>query len=437
MNAFMKKTVLFLLVSFLCAACKKETNIVISPSSNIDAVEFKIDQVINDSTITLKWSKLSGAVVQKYIIQRRAYYQKNGQIGNFVERIDSSSNMNRTSFTETKMPLSNDILYELWISTDTTQFNQGLMYKAGVYYQRPHSLLYGIPTDVLINRQQKKLYVTEQNEISVVDYETGKLLTSRSFPISIGYCALGDFNGSAELYVPVNDGWLEILDATTLQVKEKIYVAGFGIGSVAAVNQKLYVSSSDRAYSGYANCIKIYDRATKILIGRTGYWDQTRLVPLEGTSVEMIDVTINLGPVGLFYYQFTPEGVLLSKKEDTYHGDYLMDPGIVRSFPDGSKVITSRSGTIFNKSLLFDRYVNQNGNYSDFAFNNDGSLIYAAHANQKKIDVVTYPATTTTNSYTTALYPYKIFRDGNRIISVSRTFINQQMTYLFVEKINL
>ena len=127
----------------------------------------------------------------------------------------------------------------------------------------------------------------------------------------------------------------------------------------------------------------------------------------------------------------------LCKNQDSYHCEYSTDPNIVRSFPDGSKFITSSSGTIFNKSLVFDRYIKQYGGYSDFAFNSDGSIIYAAYASQKKIDVVTYPATTITSSYTTSFYPYKIFRDGNRLICVSKTTVNQQTTYLLIEKIDL
>jgi hypothetical protein len=173
------------------------------------------------------------------------------------------------------------------------------------------------------------------------------------------------------------------------------------------------------------------------VIGRTGYWDRTRLLQLEGSSVEMIDLTINLIPVDLAYYQFSPTGLLLAKMQDSYHGDYSMDANIVRSFPDGSKFITSSSGTIFNKSLIFDRYVKQFGNYSDFAFNNDGSTIYAAYRFQKQIDVITYPALATTSSYSTTFFPYKIFRDGNVMICVSKTYTNQQMTYLLIEKINL
>jgi hypothetical protein len=155
---------------------------------------------------------------------------------------------------------------------------------------------------------------------------------------------------------------------------------------------------------------------------------------LEGSTDELIDLSINIWPIDLCYYQFNSTGLPLYKKQDTYHGDYSMDPNIVRSFPDGSKFITSSSGTIFNKSLVFDRYIKQYGAYSDFAFNNDGSVIYAAYATEKKIDVITYPATTTIGSYSTAFYPYKMFRDGDTLICVSKTNVSD---YLVIEKINL
>ena len=429
----MRKTCLYFVICLVYLSCKKEVVTIVNPSSSTAAIQLIIDQVINDSVIVLKWSKFTGSNFQKYRLVRNATYLKNGQFGAFAEPVDSSNDVNHVSFTENNMPLARDIYYDLYIGKD----NGGFQHVAQVYYQRPNTLVYGIPMDVLINKQTQRLYITEANEITLVDYTNGRPVMAKEFPVSIGFCSLGDFNGSKELYVPVNDGWVQILDATTLQLKDKIYVAGYSIGSVVAVNGKLYVSSSDKTQGGYNNCIKVYDRATKNLIGRTGYWDRTRLLQLEGTSVEMIDLTINLIPVDLAYFQFSAAGVPLAKMQDSYHGDYLLDANIVRSFPDGSKFITSSSGTIFNKSLVFDRYVKQFGNFSDFAFNNDGSVIYAAYGLQKKIDVITYPALTNTNNYTTTFFPYKIFRDGNVMICVSKTYTNQQMTYLLIEKINL
>lgn len=431
------RTSLCFVICIIFLSCKKEEVIVINPATTVTSIQLKIDQVINDSTITLKWTKFTGSNFQKYRLVRNATYLKNGQFGIFSEPIDSSKDVDHVSFTENNMPLASEIYYDLYVSKDTTQFNGGFQHVAQVYYHRPNSLVFCIPTDVLINKQTQRLYISEENKVTIVNYTNGRIISSKEFPAGIGFCSLGDFNGNTELYVPVNDGWLQILDAATLQLKDKIYVAGYSIGSVVAVNGKLYVSSSDMTAGGYNNCIKVYDRATKDVIGRTGYWPRTRLLQLEGTSVEMIDLTINLIPVDLAYFQFTPAGVPISKMQDPYHGDYIMDANIVRSFPDGSKFITSSSGTIFNKSLTFDRYVKQYGNYSDFTFNNDGSIIYAANALQKKIDVITYPALNNTSSYPISFYPYKIFRDGNVIITVNKTYTNQQMTYLLVEKINL
>jgi hypothetical protein len=434
----MRKASLFLAVSFFLLSCKKEKVevTVINPSPS--AIQIMIDQVINDSIVILKWTKYTGNNFQKYKLVRNAMYLKNGQFTNFRDSLYAGTDINYLSHTDNTMPLARDINYELYVSKDTTKYNQGFIQVASVYYERPNSLVSGIPKDVLINVQQQKLYVTQDYSITIVDYNSGRAIKTRQFPSGINYCSLGDFNNIKELYVPTEDGWVLILDATTLQEIDKIYVAGYGVGSVVAINGILFVSSSDRTQGGiYDNCVKTYDRATKSFIGRTGYWDRTRLTALEGTSVELIDLTINLIPVDLCYYQFSPAGVPITKKQDLYHGTYAMDAGIVRSFPDGSKFITSSSGTIFDKSLVFDRYVKQYGNFSDFAFNADGSQIYAAYGQQKKIDVITYPALNTVNSYTTSFYPYKIFRIGNTMICANRTHISQQFTYLLFEKINL
>jgi len=428
----MRRIVLYLATCFFLLSCKKQTEEIVVITPPATGMQIKIDQVINDSTVVLKWTKFSGDHFQKYRLVRNAAYFRGSSFASFNEPVDSSSDINHLNFTETAMPMARDIYYNLYVSTDTTQYNRGYRLVAQVNYRRPNSLLYAVPTDVLIDKQQQKLYVTEQDRITIMDYNN-RIIASKDFTVSIGFCSLGEFNGSKELYVPINDGWLQILDAATLQLKDRIYVGGYAIGSVVAANGKLYISSSDMSAGTYSNCIKVYDRATKDLIGRTGFWDRTRLLQLEGSNVEMIDLTINLAPIDLSYYQFSPDGVPLVKKQDIYHGDYKMDANIVRSFPDGSKFITSASGTVFTKSLEFDRYLKQFGSYSDFAFNADGSLIYAANASQNKIDLITYPGTTNTGSLNTAFSPYKIFRDGNSLICLSKA----TGTCLLVEKIKL
>lgn len=431
MQDFMKKTTLYLIICCALLSCRKEEVVVINPPAA--NVQITIDQVVNDSTLLLKWTPFSGDQFHKYLLTRVSTYMKDGRFGTYTEPIDSSTDRNHLSFKEEAMPYASDVYYYLYVKDATGRV---IKYMGAAFYRRPNTLVNGFVTDVIYNKQKQGVYITEQKKISVVDCNSGRMIISKLFPVNIGYCYLGEWNGSSELYVPTVDGWLQILDAVTLEYKDKIYVAGYAVTSVVAVKGKLFVGSSDMSV-GYSNCIKAYDRATKALTGRTGFWNNTRLVHLEQSDFEFIDITLNLIPTSTGYYQFDESGKVVVAKEDSYHGDFSVNAGIVRSFPDGQKFITSSSGTVFTKSLVFDRYIKQYGNYIDFAFNNDGSLIYAASGAEKKVDVITYPATTNVKKYETSLYPYKIFREGDVLFNVGRPVAGAQMNYLLVEKITL
>lgn len=426
----MKKSILFLLLPLVYLSCKKEK--VFEVVSDPPAMQLTVDQVINDSTIVLKWSRFTNGQFSKYRLLRMGYYLRNGVFGNHVEAVDSSMDQNQLNFTERNMPFANEVSYLINAYNDSGR----IAASAFVSYKRPNGLFYGLPADILFDKEHHSMYITEENRITIVDYTNNRPRLSKDFPSGIGYCSLGKYNGSDELYVPTYDGWLLILDAGSLQLKDRIYVAGYRIGSVVSVNDKLFVGSSDMTAGIYANCVKSYDRGNKNLLGRTGYWDATRLMHLTGTTIELVDLSINLAPVDLSWYQFGADGVPVSKQNDQYHGDYPMDAAVFRSFPDGSKFITSGAGTVFNKSLVFDRYLKQNGSYADFAFNDDASRIYSADRVQKKVDVIAFPSTTLVSSYPLQWYPYKIFRDNTTLIVVSKTY-NSQMSYLLIEKINL
>jgi hypothetical protein len=428
----MKKLSLYVFICAYLLACKKEEVVVINPATT--KVTLIIDQVINDSTIVLKWPACTDKHFKQYKITRSADYAKNGLFGSYTEAIDSSTDASHTSFTEHNMPYAKSLFYYLTVLKDTPQVNPAAESGYAVYI-RPNALFEGIATDAFLDIPQQRLYLTEQNKITVLNYASNRLLTSKQFAeVGIGFCSLGSYNGSTELYVPVNDGWVQILDAATLQLKDTIYVAGLSIGSVVNMNGKLYVSSSDQTDG--SNSLKIYDRATRALIGRTGFGASTRLLPLPGGNNDMIDIPMNTSAYICDYYQFNANGSLLSKKQVDNSYSYRVDYNILRPFPDGSRFITSTYGAVFNKSLAFERYLKEYGNYGDFAFSADGSTIYAADTWQKKIDVYAYPAMTLTKSYATKYYAYKIFREGSTLICVSK--INgSQMSYVQTEIINL
>ncbi len=394
----------------------------------------KIDQVINDSTIVLSWNKYAGANFKHYTLTRQATYLKGDKFGNYYDTVFTSSDANETSVTENKMPLAIDISYFLIVQTDA--FTSGPN-RAEVIYTRPNSLLYCIPTDVLFSKSLNKLYIIEQKKISILDHSNGRPVLTKEFPAGIGYCDMATYNGSNELYVPGNDGWLNIVDATNLTVKDRIYVAGYTIGSVLARNGKLYVSTSDESLGSFSNNMKIYDRATKTLLSRAGSYYPSRLMAFDNTNVEMIEMPVNRYPADVSYHLFTPDGVRVNSNGPSSVNAYV-GTSIVRSFPYGDRFISSNFGTIVTKSLVFERYLKKDGFYADFAFNNNGSVIYAADAQLKRIDVINYPAYTNTGSYPTKLYPYKLFRDDNMLISVSKSVQdNISNAYILVEKIKL
>ncbi|WP_133055348.1 hypothetical protein [Niastella koreensis] len=401
----------------------------------VEKQTLKIDQVINDSTIVLSWNKYTGASFKQYTLTRQGTYLKGDKFGQYYDTVFTSSNANETSFTENKMPLATDIFYFLMVETGTDVPGS---YPPQVIYTRPNSLLHCIPTDVIFSKTLNRLYIFEQKKINIIDYFTGRPVLSKEFPAGIGYCDLATYNGSNELYVPGNDGWVNILNATTLEQIDHIYVAGYTIGSVLSRNGKLYVSSSDQSLGAFSNNMKIYDRATKALVSRVGSYYPSRLMAFDNTNLEMIEMNLNMYPSYPTYYLFAPDGTLVFSKGGSSLGNYNMSTSILRSFPYGDRFITSNFGTVISKSFAFERYLKQDGHYADFAFNNNGTVIYAADAQSKKIDVINYPANTNTGSYPAKLYPFKLFRDDNMLILVSKTSQdNYSDSYILVEYIKL
>src|SRR5690349_14335302 len=120
----MRKIIVYFAISTIFISCKKEIQEVVVVTPVPAPNELKIEQVINDSTVVLKWSEFTGKF-QKYRLVRSATYLKNGQFGYFNEAIDSSNDAKHLTFTERGMPLANDLYYDLYVSSDTTQFNQG------------------------------------------------------------------------------------------------------------------------------------------------------------------------------------------------------------------------------------------------------------------------------------------------------------------------
>jgi hypothetical protein len=439
----MKFKFLTVIISFLMLfSCKKEqqTEIRILPKTSTAPITLSIDKAINDSTLVLKWNKFTGTGFKSYVLTRSSKIFKNGSFIFINEILKNLTSIDSLTYFEGNMPYTTDVLYSINVITDA-EINS---LNATLTYKRTDTYLNGRFSDALIDQQQKTVYLIDHQtgDIIAYNYETNKKITAVKLNTAVGFAALGNFEGASELYVPTEDGWLQILDPANLTLKERIYVGGRSIGSVIATSGKLIISSSDLSFQSMdSKAIKIYDRKTKEVTGHTGYWEYTRLLLLENSNTEFIDITFNILPTQLSYYKIGSDGLPVNSFNDNYHGDYPVDGNIVRSFPDGQKFITSSSGTVYTKGLVFEKNLAFAGSsaYSDYAFNNAGSIIYCAFNFEKKIQAISYPSLTPGQTFQTKLYPRKVFRDGNQLICISRETTNfySSESIIFIEKFNL
>jgi DNA-binding beta-propeller fold protein YncE len=401
-------------------------------------VQIKINKVLNDSTIELSWSKYAGPNFKGYQLSRSAEVFKNGRFFNDYQRVKTFTSPDSLVFIEREMPYARKINYTISVITDTTN----KLY-SGINYLRPGTYQAGEFNEVLINSTAKYLYLYDTNSGSIIlfNYATNREIKKVSLQSGIGYCALGNFVGGSknELYVPTVHGWVYILDAFTLETIDKIYIGGYHVTSVVEVAGKLFVSTSDQSstYMGESS-FKIYDRSSKKLLERTGGRYNTRLMYLEGSNIELIDVTTNVIPTDVNYYKFDLSGKVLLKKSDSYHGDHPLEASLIRSFPDGSKFITASAGAIYSSSLQHEQNLSfpYSQKYQDFAFNSSGTVIYGALQQGNRIEEISYPTGKVVKNHVTQFAPFRIFRDGNQLICLTRSGYYSE-NYFFIEKFNL
>ncbi|TDH28708.1 hypothetical protein EXU57_01125 [Segetibacter sp. 3557_3] len=156
-------------------------------------------------------------------------------------------------------------------------------------------------------------------------------------------------------------------------------------------------------------------------MSETGDFDLTRFKKIPGSNTELLEITINIGPVDQDYYSFGPTGNFITRLNDKYHGDYPLDHRIFEIFPSGNKYITHSSGAIYNKTMTFEATLPRgNLEFTTFDFDVANSHIYAG-TKTKTVEVYTMDSYTKVRSIPTKAYPIKIFKDNAGVICVSST----------------
>jgi hypothetical protein len=430
----MKRLAVILIATVILFGCKKDNKDIKTSTPDTPPKTYTNQIVLNDlkimdDSIKLSWSLLDTSAFVNYTLLRKDY--GNAQ----MTMVKQLYKKDQTAVTDNAVPYSPLVQYQV-----EGRLSSGKVISSNVLsYSRPEiKILDVIPFDVQLNSADQTLYFFEKSgKISIYSLSQNTIIKSISTNATIGYCDFGMYNGRKEIYVPRNDGWVFIYDASTLEKVDQI-ATGLSNSCVVFNNNNLYVSTA--AWTNRP--LKVYNRQTGKKISETGDFELTRFKYVPNSNFELLEITINIGPVDQDYYRFATDGTFINHSDDRYHGDYPLDAGIFEFFPDGSKYITSSSGAIYKKDMTYEGSLPR-GNlmFTTFALSQTDKLIYAG-IQTKNIEVYSMTDYQRVKTINTKGYPYKLFDLGNQILSVSSitqanpcTYCQTQLAGIVIEKL--
>jgi len=393
----MRITLAFFISIMVLIGCKKDK--ISTPDNFTDKIILNDLQASRDSVV-LTWSMLNNPDFVSYVVVRK---DDPTAFGTTIATIYDAPN---TKFVDKPIPYTGYLQYQV-IGTLRTgeRFESNI-----VKYLRPEiKILKVTPFDIQHDDQNRQIYFFEKTgTISIYSLQTNDIIKTINTGATIGYCDFGTYNGVKELYVPRNDGWVFIYNAQTLQLIDQINV---GLASSCVVNNNniLYVSTA--AWTNRP--LKVYSRITKNKISENGDFELTRFKKIPNSNTELLEITINIGPVDQDYYTFDANGNFLQHLDDRYHGDYPLDHKIFEFFPTGNKYITSSSGAIYNKNMGFEATLPRGSlEFTCFYFDAAQHQIYCG-TKSRTIEVYSELNYTRIRTIPVNINCYRIFKDGN------------------------
>lgn len=417
------KTLLAITLAMVCFfSCKKSNNNDVTPIYSDKVVLEPIK--VTGNIATLNWSVLNNDSLQSYFIYRTTDSTSAQQIAAYYKRVDKGTN----KLIDT-LPMAPYVQYYVVAQMSSTStypyYNNNVKQSNKQAYARTDiDFLSFTPMDVLYDKDNHQLYAySSAGDIAIYNMQSKKFIKKITTNATIGYCDLGIYNGKTELYVPRNDGWLFIYDATTLTQIDQINI-GTSITSTVYNSGVLFISTSS-----YNNNFATYSRATKALITQTGYYssNNVRMKKIPNTNTEFLGID---GSSQVYDYIFDNNGKYLSQKSNSIYPNMgYNSSSLLEIFPDGSNFITSNTGIIIGRDLKYvSTLPHGNISYMSFCFDISARLIYAG-CSIKTIQAYSMDNYQLVKTINTQGYPTKIFYDNGAIISVSSTSSSSSYYY--------
>lgn len=374
--------------------------------------------VKNDGQIELSWEKHDGESFEKYDVYRT--------LGDGTtqdqELIATITDVDSTTFTDTQAPITYQVGYYICITNEegySRNSNEEIVeFPSGAVFNFEAS-------DMLKHPTQTVVYLVDagSNKVIKYNYKTEEITTEASFEGSAGRCTIGDNGQGVEIYVASSNGYVYVFDADDLSLNIQISTDKDN-SSVAIDGQGTVIVGLDPSPDAWwTDPLRTFNRSTGMLIDGGGDFDGDIIKQIPGTS-EFIAISTGVSPVDMDYYKLAADGTFEIHSDDSYHGDYSLSSSIFRISDDGTYTITSSNGAVYlaNSSMEYKGEL-QSGSlsYSDFAFSDDGSIIYAATSNRKSIQIGHYPALNRDDEILLRGYPVFVVRDDKELVILSKS----------------
>lgn len=385
--------------------------------------------IVNNGQVTISWQKYSGSDFQNYEIYRT---QDTLQYG---ELISSSSQISTLTYTDKTPPICTSLYYYVKIT------NADGLYRISKKTQVKNpagKIFYYSPVSAAIDPANPVVYIVDNasNKIKRINYETNQERSSALIPGTIGVISVGDNGFGLEVYVPSSNGNIYVLDATSLDLKTSILT---GISTKCVVNNgNGYLVASLAPSPWWEQPVRTYSRSSGINVSSvsSGLFENSMLKFVPNTN-SIISISTSVSPIDMDYLEFNSSGVLVTSKEDTYHGDHDLNPSVFGISANGEYSVTGTSGSVYSIPNMIYKGAIERGAllFSDFVTNADGSIIYAATSNRSSIQIVHYPELSRSGEILTKGAPKFIFYRTNELISI--TPANSEANIFIIERLKL
>lgn len=370
--------------------------------------------------VNLKWAKYSETDFLRYEVYRASDADQSGQL------IASFNSADSVTYSDKTPPLVSEVYYYVKVLNSNDNFRNSNRIK--VSYPGGKIYFYAA-TDAVHHPTEPVIFILDNAgyKLRAINYETNEEISSTTIQGTAGRMDIGDNGSGLEIYLPSSDGKIYIYDALTLNLVTTI-TAGLPVKCVIT-NGHGYLAASLTPSPWWEQPVRTYSRSTGINIsGNTGSnvfeGSILRFIP---NADKFISISTSVSPVDMDYFELTSSGMITLNSDDSYHGDYPLDPNIFRISGNGEYLVTGNTGAVYSASqtMIYKGLIERGALYfSDYVFSSDCNTIYAGTSNRNSIQIVKYPELTRTGELLTKGYPEFMFFVNGNIISLSKVSLN-------------